>query len=414
MTAQANYHNPPPIHPKIAGDQFMMTERTKRCFGKPGFIIWQKCIHNRDFKGELKDHVTNAGIAKVTGYSVSTVEKYMRRLRSVGVVVDTTKGYHVVRPDRDGRPTKYTVKKRRVYGDWREGQIHFPKRVHDAICKLAGHGGPRKGAGRKPASEIKSKVEMNSRVGSKDRRENRALSSKEDKGGQGHVSNPSFIPSKRSDKVVPPYPASNLFHLPKIPDPPLIPDDASDEEAVRMCIRAYWGATESYYGKKVMVLAKGELKKSKHYEPLLAAANTLRELGYSPGAWAMFCMDYWKTYLEENVGKKKGSKNKPPPLRFVFNEKFIYDKRGHFRKDSLNYTGGTLVFPQYFREVHRRYTGMQWDFRIKQPKTLLEVGRIIEHWFPNGWQYHYRIVREQAASDKARLQRMLNRGEWLW
>lgn len=180
-----------------------------------------------------------------------------------------------------------------------------------------------------------------------------------------------------------------------------------------MCLRAYWGASESRYSKKYMVLARGNITESKHYPALVAAANCLRELGYAPAAWVMWAMDYWKQYLEEHVGAK-GKRNRPPPLRFVFSEKFIYDKRGHFRSESLSYTGGALQFPKYFRELDRRYVGMEWDFRMEKPQTQLEIGLIVEKWFPNGWRYHYRLVRDEAQNDRARLLRMVQRGEWLW
>lgn len=404
------FHNPPPVHPNVAGNEFMRTEDAKKLLGRAGFKIWVKLLHNREYNGMFQSYVTNEGIAKLTGYALRTVEDAMRRLRKVGLVVRTQHSFTTRQLDHRGSYKDFQVFRRRVFGDWREGQIAFPRRIADAIRALPTHGGARKGAGRPGPKRIKYVGESLSSTWVKERREKRDLSSKEER--RRLPPQVVTLSKRKEEKVIPPYPSAELLKIPKTPDPPHLPEQIDDVKDALFLAKAYRGAYESRYGKKSWWLARGDIEKSKHFPMLVKAASVFRELGFAPASWCAWVMDFWKQYIVDSDGKSPKRRDPPPGL--VFSEKLIREKRGHFGRDGLSYLGGTRMFPKSWTDLFRRYNGMMWTFRVKQPKTQLEVAHIVEEWFPGGWRSHYRRCRDEAQNDKARLQRMLQRGEWLW
>jgi len=217
--------------------------------------------------------------------------------------------------------------------------------------------------------------------------------------GQG--SNPTI----EKTMPMPPYPSVGFIGAPKIPPPPCLSADLSDEGCVKKLGGAYRGAFESRYGKRSYVMTRGSVKKGKFYKSLVTSANFMRDNEIAPASWAAFSLDCWISFGEKNEGANK----KPPPVNWVFSMKRLEERAGWFDREASSYGGGRLLFTRSHKDLLRRYDGLR---RAAHRELLTEA--LIEQWFPGGWEKHYDMAKKEAAADQARLRDMVRRGEFVW
>ncbi len=217
--------------------------------------------------------------------------------------------------------------------------------------------------------------------------------------GQG--SNPTI----EKTMPIPPYPSVGFIGVPKIPPPPSLSSDLSDEASVKKLAEAYRGAFESRYNKRSYVMTRGSVKRSKFYKSLVASAHFMRENDIAPASWAAFSLDSWISFSEKN----EGAKTKPPPVNWVFSMKRLEERLGWFDREASSYGGGRLLFTRKHKDILRRYDGLK---RAAQRELITEA--LIEKWFPGGWEKHYDMAKKEAAADQARLRDIVRRGDFVW
>ena len=209
----------------------------------------------------------------------------------------------------------------------------------------------------------------------------------------------------KSVPMMPPYPSVGFIGVPKVPPPPLLSDDLSDEDCVKKLGGAYRGAFESRYGKRSYVMTRGSVKKGKFYKSLVTSANFMRDNEIAPAAWAAFSLDCWISFGEKNEGANK----KPPPVNWLFSMKRLEERAGWFDREASSYGGGRLLFTRSHKDLLRKYEGLK---RAAHKELLTE--ELIEKFFPGGWEKHYDSARKEAAADQARLRDIVRRGEFVW
>jgi hypothetical protein len=212
----------------------------------------------------------------------------------------------------------------------------------------------------------------------------------------GHGSNP----DNGKSVPMPPYPSSGFIGVPKIPPPPVLSDDLSDEDCVKKLAEAYRGAFESRYNKRSHVLTRGSLKKNKYYTAFVEAAHFMRDNDVAPASWALFMFDN---------AAHEGKKNKPPTINRVFNPKTLDNFLSWFNREANSYGGGRLLFTDAHKDILRRYEGLRRDAHKEKLTNTL-----IEKWFPDGWESHYEKAKKETAKDQARLCDIVCHGGFVW
>ena len=204
---------------------------------------------------------------------------------------------------------------------------------------------------------------------------------------------------------MPPYPSVGFIGVPKIPAPPLLDKDLSDEASVKTLSEAYRGAFRSRYGKVSYVMTRGSIKKNKFFRSFVACADYMRDNEIPPAAWAAFSLDCWISFGEKNEGSNK----KPPPVNWVFSMKRLEERAGWFDREASSYGGGRLLFTRAHKELLRKHEGLK---RAAHKELLTE--ELIEKFFPGGWEKHYDKAKKESAADQARLRDIVRQGEFVW
>ena len=207
-------------------------------------------------------------------------------------------------------------------------------------------------------------------------------------------------PDNGKSVPMPPYPSVGFVGVPKVPPPPMLSDELSDEDCVKKLAEAYRGAFESRYHKRSYVLTRGSLKKNKYYTSFVEAAHFMRDNDVAPAAWTLFMFDN---------AAHEGKKNKPPTINRVFNPKTMDTLLSWFSREASNYGGGRLLFTDAHKDILRRYEGLYRDAHKEKLTNTL-----IEKWFPGGWESHYDKAKKETAKDQARLCDIVRHGGFVW
>lgn len=445
----------------------MGREEFRRHVGRSNFLVWQKLLNCRTKKGLTL--ATRVALGRLPGYEVHTqkrVQTALRRLAKLGLVENL--GWKC-------RAGTHALRVRRVLGATvlHNGQpwVSLPREVAARVLSARPHGGPRNGAGRPPIkgdilisrSALASDLSLNPNYrGEKTIKMSPLMephsggnqdvplilcSSSSSKGsnslggstngprsGGGHSSSnncgtgdgggsdslPGIGTTLRGSgtprrahlgPVLPPFPGASQVPLCVVPNPPALDPSGSEEVWAETLARAYRGAAESRFGVRSFVLARGDIRRSKLYGTLVACARALVRHEIPPAAWAAFSMDVWKRY-----GNGK-AKLKPPPVRWVFTEKRVEDRKGWYRAEG-GASGGQIIFGDAHKDLMRRYTAMQRDIGHATVNGMVGVAQarqIVDSHFPDG--LYDRLVDEAKAEvddNKARLRRLVERGEWVW
>lgn len=98
------------------------------------------------------------------------------------------------------------------------------------------------------------------------------------------------------------------------------------EQKATYVVDAYRRAVKQIYGIDWFHYFKGDIKKAKHFDKLLASGVAFAEHSIPPFHWALWRL----TWFAKNV---KAFAHKPPPVWMIMNAKKVSEKSGWFRKD---------------------------------------------------------------------------------
>ena len=228
--------------------------------------------------------------------------------------------------------------------------------------------------------------------------------------GGNIITTPVKIPIPGRDGI-PPFPDLRVMPLAVIPHPPLLDTDLDDASLAAYLVTVYRGAIMSRFKKDTWVLAKrSQLLKSRYYSSLVRCARMLMDEEIPPAAWATFSIDFW------NDSRPKGQpKPKLPPISWIFNPARVESQCEWFRDVAPDYLGGRVISNDAAKELSKRYFQMQRSLMHAQVIEHETVQEIVNRYFPNGlYDKLLGAAKERAQDDQLRMNKMLERGEWLW
>lgn len=203
-------------------------------------------------------------------------------------------------------------------------------------------------------------------------------------------------------RFAPPFPGSSRLPPATVPAPPLLDPSKSPLALARTLLSAYRGAYQSRYGKPCFILARGDLERSRFFPLLVGAARSFVEHSIPPAAWCAWSLDVWR----------KGH-DTSPTLSFVFNSRWISQRRGWFRRDASSYVGGLALYGRAHRALLEAWFAMA-DALYRAPSDAI-AEEIVERHFP-GRRYDELVAaaRREVAETMRRMQDAVEREVWLW
>jgi len=461
---------------RYTGRIFVTLQELRRKLGCSALQVWQALLLLRSADNTI--HATRAGLGHLRGFAElpdSVVKDALSRLRTACLIQDI--GWRVLRVPERGRWVEREVFLRRVYGARGQSSgspvvegAYVPREAAAALRTMAGWGGARPGAGRKPrgcslrlpptgGAEVPQVLNIQADaesfqegpraiqeppirppgadsstptdrtlLPSLERSESvptertparegaRPHSLEEGRAGRAPAELPGLpweaILRVAGRGVVPPFPGQEVVAPAVVPDPPRLRPGLSERAAAMVLVRAYRGAIESRYGRGGTYRLPPELKMVEANLPLLtSAAALLAAEEIAPAAWAAWSVDIWRDYVASR------SKNENPPrLPFVFGAKRLEDPqvRGWFGKEGAA-LGGRVIFTPEHRALVLRWQRMRFDVMRRGAITPEELSAVASRWWPPGaYDAAVRRARETASREERALRDRVERGEFLW
>lgn len=188
-----------------------------------------------------------------------------------------------------------------------------------------------------------------------------------------------------------------------IPNPPLLAEDATDEEAAHALARAYRGAFEARTGKVCWAARPCALARMKKtWALLLEAGALLRDSGVPPAGWVSWSFTVWESF---------GRSKKPPAMAWCFSTKRIGGDLKWYQHEGHDEIGGLIVSGPLEKDFGRRYMAM---------REAADLGRggsaeaLLAHFFPSGYAQALQAVHDEADKEREAIARKLADGDWLW
>lgn len=426
--------NPPKVDQSVAGAVKIKTNEVQKKLGKPAWTVWVALIWRRDRYGYSR--ATIATIQNETQLSYDQVKRAFRRLKTVCLVTPKAK------------PTGPRLWARRVYGDYRNGQVVVTALAFTAILAAGTRGGDHRS---KEAATMKKRREAASRAlkSSAENRPKRPTKPHQSadqtalpKIGYKREDNslfktmaanaaPAFGKSKSTSlesllrptipreprhysvprggtAILPPLNNSRITrHVARTPPPPCLDADADDRQRVTSLAYAYRGAHALRHGPCWSL--NGDLKKSRHWKTMLAAAEAAIEYAIPLGSWSLWSFDVWAAGDEGNT--KKG---KAPPVGFVWSAKRIEERRGWF-KNAHGYHGGRVWPTESGADYVRQWRAMATHlYQLPREVAMTDLAQqeALALYFPNGIEEYIDRACEEAREQQGVITRAIARSDW--
>ena len=383
--------------------------------GKTGTKVWGLLIGLRNQKGIA--HPTRNYIARTLQVSVATVAKALRRLKKLGLIIPLGK---IVCKDanphsKHDEVMAYAWHVEGVVSTKNSKVMYLPRLAADAIRTACSWGGRRKGAGRRKVSSVSTdtksiRLSTHPLRGSSlmaTVKDGRYISSGVDMTGLKISGKGRYVEgwwSWLEKKGVPRYPSRELIKPPIMPHPPKLDASMPDNQKAHMLAATYRMACQHYFRKKSWLGVRGDIRKSKYYDRLVAAADVFLKHGIPPAAWTGWVFRYWKD--------QKGSM---PSISVVYNAANIEKRRGWYARE-CGISGGQVIITDTHRELLHRYSAMRRALRrLKKSIDIQEVQDTVDRYFPDGL-YDLLLQQAQAESQtkQARLDSAVRNGRWIW
>ena len=218
------------------------------------------------------------------------------------------------------------------------------------------------------------------------------------------------LPSSFSG-TLPRYPGQSVVSPAFVPQPPVLAPTMAPEVMVSKMVAAYRGAVDRKFPKqRCYVLARGDVRKSKHYKKLLEFAHELIDHDIPPAAWAMFSVERWA----KSPAAASPSRPKIPSLAFVFSLTRIDDKhRWQFREAyGDGRIGGRAVFGKHHRELLAKYRGLA--LRVACTRNE-DRAALVQEIFPGDlYEDLVDLAKMEAVENRLRLEDQIKRGAYVW
>ncbi len=147
------------------------------------------------------------------------------------------------------------------------------------------------------------------------------------------------------------------------------------EQKARAVIDGYRTAVREVYGVDWWHYWKGDIKKAKHYDKLLACGEQLAEHSVPAEHWAIWRLQWFKDHA-------RAFASKPPPVWVVMSGKTVSERAGWFRKDYElpvpTMQADPIIAEQHLRnrEAAQRWRGLTGDaVFLAMPLTYVEKRR---------------------------------------
>lgn len=414
----------------------------RRKLGEPAWKVWLCLVKKRD---RLTSHEAvergevwygSKHISEELHFPPKKTRKALARLSNLGLVRPVA--------NEEGRDPGWTHRRgslvyaRTIYGSlFGDVQALVPRESARKLHK-AGRGGARAGAGR-PRKET---AVGNSKVGTpiskggtsrKEKQELLALAEQEplkrpagEEAGRTSFSSSSGstgsflgttgqrpeIPPEAL-RQMPPQPSLGLIDPPIVPQPPDLPDD--DEQDYAILGTAFQAAARYLTGKAQSPFARKGMTPAELERTLGACAAKLREHHLPPIVWAVWSIRTYNTFAVQKNAKRKRTRVRLPPMKWVFNPKRVEERHGWCRSEMGCELGGGLCIPPSALELQRRWNAMRSEvYRLAVPSAA-NVGAVVQTWFPDGL-YDALVGKaiEEAKAKREALGKGLARGDWIW
>ncbi len=205
---------------------------------------------------------------------------------------------------------------------------------------------------------------------------------------------------------VPLYPGHAIVKPAFVPEAPLLDLESTDEVRATALARAYRAAIEKRFGRQRRpILARGDIRRSKHYPNLQAFARELIDHEIAPAAWCIHRIDRWRRATKDT------SRPSQPSLAWVYNLKAISDdNRWQFR---VEYESGKLGGRAVFSKTHLKLLAIYG--RMRADLTRMKKADAVAKHFPDGlYEELVDQARRDAAETRYRLETDIARGRHVW
>jgi hypothetical protein len=217
---------------------------------------------------------------------------------------------------------------------------------------------------------------------------------------------------QRYGQIIPPFPTPTVVGAVRVPEPPKLTADATPDECVRVCARAYVGAVESRYAERCwmrMVIHKPERAAKGVRDVLRAAAEILRDRGVAPASWAAWSVDSWFDLPHVQPG------DPPPSHKWVFSLERLRKSVGWFSHDESAYEGRTWHVSAEHRELLAMWYAMRDEVlrlhTVDERAVFAAVARVCGG---NRWRDLLARARHAARDAQRTLDEAVQHGAFLW
>lgn len=423
----------------VTGDRRMDADTLLRRLGPVTAQVWCCLVRWRDKRLDVHTntghiHTTHATVVEDTKLSAVGVAKAFRRLRNIGLVDG---GRWTQSTNRKGQPIDTWVYRVRggaiPRGPHDPRAFWVPAEVEQWVTLHPGRGGRRQGAGRKPKSRERAEPMAQVSTSQVDPQTTQEKNQKgtplaNQKGTTTSICNSvctSAFPTGKTRRAEgapdvssieeggapvptlrrpPPFPGDHVAPPAKVPAPPKLSPDLSDDALVAQLVFWYCRALDAKYPKP---RGKKHFAQAGRFESqLVQAGRKLIEHGIAPAAWINFSIRKWR----HDDGRRG-----PPHLRYVFNPTVIEAQRGWFARDEEECVGGRVIYGPRHRDLYLAYAEVTTRLRSVDPDDALAVHAVVEDVLPGGsWDRLVRFARAEAANTSKSLQARVEKGEWPW
>ena len=148
-----------------------------------------------------------------------------------------------------------------------------------------------------------------------------------------------------------------------------IPAGIPDENKARLVLEGFRRAVEKVYGQQWWHYWKGDLRRAKHFDKLLACAVQLHEHSVPAEHWAIWRLTWFRD-------KCSAFATKPPPVWMVMSAKTVSERAGWFRKD-YDLPRGTVQRDEAILEQMMRNREASWIWKGMHDAHL----RVFPPWY---------------------------------